>query len=70
MALHPDRPSRLYRISELPQFVGLRRTQIKQLIKDGQFPEPIPLSEGGRAVAWLEHELVAWQSARIAMRAK
>jgi prophage regulatory protein len=65
-----DRLHRLYRLKDLPQFVGLRRTQIAELIKDGKFPKAIPLSDGGRAVAWLEGDLVAWQSSRIAARNK
>jgi prophage regulatory protein len=60
--------NRMYRLRELPQFVGLRRTQISELVKAGEFPRPIPLSHGGRAVAWLEADLVAWQTARIAAR--
>jgi len=64
----PNCLNRLYRLRELPQFVGLRRTQITELIKSGQFPRPIPLSDGGRAVAWLEHDLITWQHARIAAR--
>jgi prophage regulatory protein len=60
--------NRMYRLRELPQFVGLRRTQISELIKEGQFPRPVPLSDAGRAVAWLEVDLVAWQTARIAAR--
>jgi prophage regulatory protein len=60
--------NRLYRLRDLPQFVGLRRTQITELVKAGEFPRPIPLSNGGRAVAWLEADLVAWQTARIAAR--
>jgi prophage regulatory protein len=63
-----DRLNRLYRLRDLPQFVGLRRTQISELIKAGQFPKPIPLSDSGRAVAWLEDDLIAWQGARIAAR--
>ncbi len=63
------RLSRLYRRSELPQYVGLRRTQIDELIKKGEFPRPIPLSDAGRAVAWLEADLVAWQIHRLAKRA-
>lgn len=59
---------RVYRLRELPQFVGLRRTQIAELIKGGKFPKPIPLSDGGRAVAWLERDLIAWQTGRIAAR--
>lgn len=64
----PTRLNRLYRLKDLPQFVGLRRTQIAELIRAGQFPKPIPLSDTGRAVAWLESDLIAWQHARIAER--
>jgi prophage regulatory protein len=63
-----QRLSRMFRLADLPQFVGLRRTQIGELIKAGEFPKPIPLSDGGRAVAWLEADLIAWQNARIAAR--
>jgi prophage regulatory protein len=60
--------NRLYRLRELPEFTGLRRTQIGELIKAGEFPTPIKLSESGRAVAWLEADLIAWQASRIAAR--
>ena len=66
----PNRLNRMYRLRDLPQFVGLRRTQICELIKAGEFPKPIPLSDSGRAIAWLEQDLIAWQNARIAMRNK
>ena len=59
---------KLYRWRDLPPFVGLRKTAIEELIKAGQFPEPVPLSDTGRAVAWLECDLVAWQAARIEAR--
>jgi prophage regulatory protein len=64
----PNRLNRMYRLRDLPQFVGLRRTQIGELIKLGKFPRPVSLSDGGRAVAWLEHDLIAWQTDRIAAR--
>ena len=62
---------RLYRIirkSELPDFVGLQRTQIDEMMKEGEFPRPITLSDRGRSVGWLEHELILWQQRRIAKR--
>ncbi|WOH82147.1 AlpA family phage regulatory protein [Bradyrhizobium sp. BEA-2-5] len=62
------RLNRMFRLRELPEFVGLRRTQIGELIKSGEFPKPVPLSNSGRAVAWLEADLIAWQIARIAAR--
>jgi prophage regulatory protein len=63
-----ERLNRIIRKKELPDFCGLQKTQIEKLIKLGQFPKPITLSDAGRAVAWLEHELIAWQQARIAKR--
>jgi predicted DNA-binding transcriptional regulator AlpA len=59
---------RIIRLSELPAYVGLQRTQIDELIKLGEFPRPIKLSESGRSKGWLEQELVAWQQERISAR--
>jgi prophage regulatory protein len=56
----------MIRLAELPSYVGLRRTQIDELIKRGDFPKPVKLSE--RRKAWIEAELIAWQQARIAKR--
>ena len=60
--------NRMYRLRAVEEFAGLKRTQIGELIKAGEFPRPVPLSDRGRAVAWLEHELLAWQSQRVARR--
>jgi prophage regulatory protein len=60
--------NRLIRAADLPLYVGLKKTQIAALIKAGTFPKPVPLSDTGRAVAWLEADLVAWQASRIAKR--
>ncbi len=57
---------RIIRQSELPQVCGLKRTQIQQLIKEGDFPAPVRLS--ARRKGWLEAELIAWQQQRIARR--
>jgi prophage regulatory protein len=45
---------------------GLKRTAIEDLVKRGEFPKPVRLSE--RRLAWIESELVAWQQERIARR--
>ena len=62
------RLQRLYRKRELPTFTGLQRTKIQELINLGEFPKPVPLTDTGRAVAWLEADLIAWQAARLAKR--
>lgn len=59
---------RLYRWRDLPAAVRLSIAEIERLIKAGKFPRPIPLTDGGRAVAWLEHDLTQWQAERIAAR--
>ena len=59
---------RIIRRRNLPKYVGLQRTQIAELIKSGQFPRPIPLSDSGRAVGWLWDEVAAWQRDRLARR--
>lgn len=63
-----QRLNRLIRISDLPLYVGLKRTQIRELIKAGEFPRAIPLSDSGRAVAWLEADVASWQAQRLAKR--
>jgi prophage regulatory protein len=61
-----DRLNRIIRLDELPQYCGLRRTQIAELIAQGKFPRPVKLS--ARRKGWLEAELIAWQQERIARR--
>jgi len=63
-----ERLNRIIRKKDLPNYVGLQRTQIEQLIERGEFPRPVPLSNSGRAVGWIECELWAWQQQRLAKR--
>jgi predicted DNA-binding transcriptional regulator AlpA len=64
----PLGPDKLIRRAELPVYCGLRRSQIDNLIAHKEFPAPIHLSEGGRAIAWLASEILSWQLRRIAAR--
>jgi prophage regulatory protein len=57
---------KVIRLRDLPNFVGLQRTQVEQLIAEGRFPKPVRLST--RRIAWLESEIIAWQQSRIAER--
>jgi len=63
-----ERLHKIVRLVDLPQFCGLKRTQIETLIAAGKFPRPVKLSE--RRKGWLESELITWQQARIAGRDK
>jgi prophage regulatory protein len=66
----PQNIRRFLRRKELLQFIGLRSTALDEEIKAGRFPRPVPLSDSGRAIAWIESDIVAWQDARIAARNK
>ena len=59
---------RMIREAELYAVVGLKKTQVAAMIKRGEFPKPVKLSEGGRAKAWVEAEIIAWQLGRLAAR--
>jgi predicted DNA-binding transcriptional regulator AlpA len=59
---------RFIRKNDLHQFVGLKRQAVADLIKRGEFPASIKLSDTGYAVAWTEDDLIAWQQKRIATR--
>ena len=52
----------LLRIDAVTGRLGLSRSQVWRMVKEGRFPKPRRLST--RAVAWLEPEVSAWIDAR------
>lgn len=64
--LRTERPkpaSRFLRVSEVEALTGLSRTTIYDWSADGRFPRPVRLS--GRAVRWIESEVLEWMDERI-----
>jgi predicted DNA-binding transcriptional regulator AlpA len=61
--------SKIYRryAKETEQILGLRRTAIDVAIRNGDLPEPLPLTEHGSACGWLGTTLIEIQKRRIAM---
>jgi prophage regulatory protein len=59
---------RIYRRHELPRLTGLGHTAREELMRRDEFPKPIKLSEGGRAIGWLGSEIAAWQASRKTAR--
>ena len=51
---------------EVMQRTAFGRTKLYALIKTGEFPKPINISE--RSVRWLESELLEWMQARLTAR--
>jgi prophage regulatory protein len=55
---------RALRLPDVMAKVGLKRSTIYALAKQGLFPSPIKL--GSRASAWLENQVEDWLTARVA----
>jgi len=53
-----DLPERFVKLSEVTRRVGLGKSMIYQMIREGRFPAPYKLSPF--AARWSERELVAW----------
>jgi len=63
-------PGRVLRLPEVLEFAGLGRTQLLEYVARGEFPAPIRITQSGRAIGWLETELLDWRSSRVAARRK
>jgi len=57
---------KILRRRDVESATGLRRSSLYERVAAGTFPKPIPL--GGRAVGWIEAEIITWQKGRIADR--
>jgi prophage regulatory protein len=58
----------ILRLPELRKRIGLGRSSIYALVKQGSFPRPVRLSQ--RAVGWVAAEIEAWLAERAAKRLK
>jgi prophage regulatory protein len=47
---------------------GLSRTTIWRLVKKKKFPKPVPITDDGYAVGWVESEVEEWIQTRIQQR--
>ncbi len=57
-------PSRILRMPEVIERIGMSRGSVYLLMKRGQFPKSVRLSI--RAVGWRESEISAWMASREA----
>jgi len=61
-----DMSLKLYRLPEVCELIGLRRSAIYAAIARGEFPAPVRISK--RASAWRHTDLEAWIAERAAER--
>lgn len=55
---------RIIRMRELLERIPLSASYMYALIQLGRFPKPFPLITGGRAVGWLENDVLKWMENR------
>jgi prophage regulatory protein len=61
-------PLTLWRLPKVLEVTGLKKTQIFEAVAQGRFPAPIRILENGRAIAWLDAEVISFIEARVAAR--
>jgi prophage regulatory protein len=57
--------SGILRLPNVKSHTGLSRSSIYLRVSQGTFPKPISL--GGRAVGWLEADVIGWVTLRVAL---
>jgi predicted DNA-binding transcriptional regulator AlpA len=67
-AREPPKLSRIIRKHKLPEYVGVERSAIEDMIEANEFPSPIKVNNSGRILGWLEDEIIAWQQSRRKLR--
>ena len=63
-----NQTTRLIRIREVMNLVGLSKSHIYYLAAQGKFPKRVSLVPGGTSVAWLHDEIIDWLEGRVAER--
>jgi len=61
----PQESIRFIRIATVTNLTGMPRSSVYDLIKRNLFPAQLSLG-GGKSVAWLESDVIAWMNERIA----
>jgi prophage regulatory protein len=57
-------PIHILRLAQVIERTGLKKTKIYELQSEGQFPMRVKIT--AHAVGWIEHEVQAWLTGRIA----
>lgn len=56
----------MYRLKDAARFFGYSLHRLEDLIRTGELPAPLALSDAGRAKAYLGSQILAWQAERVA----
>jgi predicted DNA-binding transcriptional regulator AlpA len=62
------RHRRILRRRQVLELIGMGRTALNRAVREGRFPQPIVLFEGGRILVWDEEEVLNWLDGRFEAR--
>lgn len=58
----PEQIDHILRRPQVEQIIGLGRSKLYAMIRDGSFPKPVRLTE--KAVGWRASDVAAWLASR------
>jgi prophage regulatory protein len=64
----PRGPPQLWRLPKVLEVTGLKKSQLFDAVARGKFPAPVKILESGRAIAWLDYEVIGHVYSRLAAR--
>lgn len=54
------KPIKIFGTAQVLATIPLSKSSIVTLIKKGDFPKPFVIAPGGRALGWLESDIIDW----------
>ena len=64
--INPQANIRFLRQKAVTDLTGIPRPTLYYMMGLGKFPKNLSLCSGGKSVAWLESDVIAWMNERIA----
>jgi predicted DNA-binding transcriptional regulator AlpA len=58
-------PGNVYRLKDHKTLFGVSKSMMFAMIKNGEIPTPIPLTDGGKIRGWLGQQVLEWQAGRL-----
>jgi len=60
----PINPDHFYRLYEARKFFGYGPSTVEEKIRTKELPQPVALSDSGRARGWFGRQIIQWQRER------
>jgi prophage regulatory protein len=54
------KPIKILGTNQVLEIIPLSKSSLVSLVKQGNFPKPFVIAPGGRALGWLEADIINW----------